>query len=224
MDFRHEWKYEINRSDFYLLRQRLNCLLQPDPHACADGSYFISSLYFDNGADKALHEKLDGVDPREKYRLRYYNQDPELIFLERKRKVNGLCQKSQTPISKQDARELLQGRLTVLQTPADPLRLQLYQAMLSQGLRPKTIVTYRRYPYIYGPGNVRVTLDQDIRTGVRSLDYLNPQALTIPAGDPIMLLEVKWDQFLPDFIRDLLRVPDRRSAAFSKYAISRIFG
>ena len=102
-----------------------------------------------------------------------------------------------------------------------PLCAELRLKMDTQGLRPKTIVDYTREPFVYGPGNVRVTLDSAIRTGVFRTDFLNPETLTLPAGDAPMLLEVKWDEFLPDIIRDAVTIPGRRVSAFSKYEQSK---
>ena len=101
---------------------------------------------------------------------------------------------------------------------------ELYCKMRYQGLRPKTIVDYTREPFIYRPGNVRVTFDYDIRTGLSCTDFLNPDCVTIPAGDAPILLEVKWDAFLPSVIRDCVQTPGRRVEAFSKYAQCRIYG
>ena len=105
-----------------------------------------------------------------------------------------------------------------------PLIQELYCKMRYQGMRPKTIVDYTREPFIFRPGNVRVTLDYDIRTGLGCTDFLNPDAVTIPAGDAPILVEVKWDEFLPSIIRDLVSIPDRRVGSFSKYAQCRIYG
>jgi len=101
---------------------------------------------------------------------------------------------------------------------------ELYSKMLSQGLRPKTIVEYTREPYVYAPGNVRVTFDYDIRTGMNVRDFLDPGSTTIPAGEAPILLEVKWDAYLPTIIRDIVQTPGRHAAAFSKYAQCRIYG
>ena len=96
--------------------------------------------------------------------------------------------------------------------------------MKSQGLRPKTIVDYTREPFVFSAGNVRVTLDYDIRTGPYCTDFLNPDCITIPAGNAPSILEVKWDEFLPSVIRDIVQLESRRTAAFSKYAACRIYG
>lgn len=222
MDFRHEWKHEINYSDFLILRQRLRSVLEPDPHA-KDGRYFIRSLYFDNSADKALREKLDGVNHREKFRIRCYNFQPNPIHLEKKSKHNGLGTKEQADLTQDEVRLLLAGQLDWMTVSDRPLVRELYEKMYSQGLRPKTIVDYTREPFIYRPGNVRVTLDYDIRTGLRSTDLLNPDCLTIPAGNRPVILEVKWDAFLPDVVRELVQLDGRHVCAFSKYAICRIY-
>ena len=105
-----------------------------------------------------------------------------------------------------------------------PLVKELYTKMRGQGLAPKTIVDYTRDPYIYAPGNVRVTLDYNIRTGMRCTDFLNPECVTVPAGDPVVILEVKWDEYLPDIIRDIVQLGNRRTGGFSKYAACRIYG
>ena len=96
--------------------------------------------------------------------------------------------------------------------------------MRYQGMRPQTIVDYTREPFIFAPGNVRVTLDYNIRTGLRCTDFLNVDCVTIPAGDVPIILEVKWDAYLPDIIRDAVQLPDRRAGSFSKYAQCRIYG
>ena len=105
-----------------------------------------------------------------------------------------------------------------------PLCRELYVKMRQQGLRPKTIVDYTREPFVYAPGNVRVTMDYDLRTGVFPAEFLDPDTLTLPAGDAPVILEVKWDAYLPDIIRDVVCLPGRRVSAFSKYAQCRIYG
>ena len=221
--YRHEWKHELNRLDLLAIRPRLQAVMEPDPHA-ADGRYFIRSLYFDNGDDKALREKIDGVNRREKFRIRYYNLDPSVIHLEKKSKLNGLGTKDSVSLTWAEAQSVVNGDLEWMDCADRPLVQELYRKMRYQGLRPKTIVDYTREPFVYAPGNVRVTFDYDIRTGLDSTDFLNPACPTVPAGDAPVILEVKWDAFLPDIIRDAVRVPGRRAAAFSKYAQCRLYG
>ncbi len=221
--YRHEWKHEITLLDRLVLRQRLRAAARPDGHA-RDGRYFIRSLYFDNLADKALREKLDGVDRREKFRIRYYDYDTSLIRLEKKSKRNGLGRKASVPLTAEEAGALAEGRWDWMPASGRDLVLELYSKMKSQGLRPRTIVDYTREAFVYAPGNVRVTLDYDIRTGLRCTDFLNPNCVTVPAGDAPAILEVKWDAYLPAVIQDAVQLPGRRTGAFSKYAACRVYG
>lgn len=221
--YRHEWKHELNLSDRIAVRQRLRLIARPDEHADG-GRYLIRSLYFDNLADKALREKIDGVNRREKFRIRYYNGNPSLIHLEKKCKLNGLGTKAAAELSAAEAQAIVDGSLSWMPDSGRPLVQELYSKMRAQGLRPRTIVDYTREPFVYAPGNVRVTLDYDIRTGLQCTDFLNPNCVTIPAGGPATILEVKWDAFLPDVIRDAVQLEGRRPAAFSKYAQCRIYG
>ena len=223
MDLRHEWKHEISVSDMIALRQRLRAVMKPDPHA-ENGSYLVRSLYFDNAADKALREKIDGINHREKFRIRCYNNDPAFIRLEKKVKQNGLGTKFSARLSAEEVNAILRGDLHWMLQSDRPLVRELYSKMQTQCLRPKTIVDYTREPFVYTPGNVRVTLDYDIRTGLSCTDFLDPHCITIPAANAPVILEVKWDAFLPDVIRSAVQLTDRRSTAFSKYAACRIYG
>ena len=223
MEYRHEVKHEIDRADLAVLRQRLRAVARIDEHA-ANGRYQIRSLYFDDSRDTALREKIDGVSRREKFRIRYYNGDISLIHLEKKSKLNGLGNKQTAVLTLQEAQALADGDMGWMLSHPHGLVRELYAKMRLYGLRPKTIVDYTREPFFYAPGNVRVTLDYDIRTGLGCTDFLNPCCVTVPAGDAPILLEVKWDSFLPDIIRDALQLPGRRAFAFSKYAQCRIYG
>lgn len=220
--YRHEWKHQINVSDRIAIGQRMRALAKPDPHA-VDGKYLIRSLYFDNMDDKALREKIDGVDRREKFRIRYYNLDPSVIHLEKKSKVNGLGTKYNANLTPEQAQKIVDGDIDWMLDDPQPLIKELYCKMRYQGMRPKTIVDYTREPFIYGPGNVRVTLDYNIRTGLSSTDFLNPDCITIPVPDDPIILEVKWDNYLPGIIRDAVQLQGRRVEAFSKYAQCRLY-
>ncbi len=222
LQYRHEQKYEINYSDYLCIWPRLMAVAEPDRHA-VNGKYTIRSLYFDTPEDKALREKIDGVNMREKFRIRYYNGDTSVIHLEKKSRRNGLGTKFITDLSVEEAQKIVNGDLDWMLESNRPLVQELYCKMRSQSLRPKTIVDYTREPFVYRPGNVRVTFDYDIRTGLHCTDFLNPDCVTIPAGDKRMIMEVKWDAYLPDIIRMAVQVPNRRAAAFSKYAQSRIY-
>lgn len=222
MKFRHEWKHEINTADYLALRSRLYAIAKPEPHG-VNGVYKIRSLYFDDLYDTALKEKINGINFREKFRIRYYNHDTSFIRLEKKSKINGLCNKQQAMLTVPEVQAILDGDYSFMATDPRELVKEFYTKIRTKGLRPKTLVDYDRDAFIFPAGNVRVTLDYHIRTGMLSTDFLNPNSLTVPASDAI-ILEVKWDEFLPDVIRDAVALEGRRSGAFSKYEVCRIYG
>ena len=125
-EYRHELKYLITPADYLALRQRLRTLMKADPHVGADGCYIIRSVYFDNYRDKALREKIDGVQLREKFRIRYYNDDFSFISLEKKIKHNGLCMKLSAPLTQKEFRSILQKPGTWMLTHPQPLVRELY--------------------------------------------------------------------------------------------------
>lgn len=221
---RHELKHRITYEDYLVIRTRLDKIADYDGHADENGIYTIHSLYFDNISDKVLREKLNGTDLREKFRIRYYNDDTLYIRLEKKSKIHGLCDKKAVLIKKEDVRKICSGDIGFLLQSGEPLLQELYAKMKYQLLKPRCIVDYERIPYIYKPGNVRVTFDRNIRTGLYHNKLFDRDFTTVPAEEGTIILEVKYDAFLPETIERAVRVSDRRTVAFSKYAVCRRYG
>lgn len=220
MKFRHEYKHPINTADIYKLRAGLSAIAERDPHAGADGTYLIKSLYFDNYADKALREKQDGVNKREKFRIRYYGTDTSFIRLEKKSKINGLCNKQSCAVTAEECLKIINGDYEFMRHGGRELLLELYAKMRTQLLRPKCIVAYTRECFVYPHGNVRITIDTKISKSNNINEFLNPN-LSFTNAYSGAILEVKWDEYLPQVIRDCTSVKNRRSSAFSKYAAAR---
>lgn len=221
---RHEYKHQITYGDYLIISKRLQYLAKRDTHVQGEGTYQVNSLYFDNDKDKALREKLDGVAKREKFRIRYYNNDTSYIRLEKKSKIYGLCDKQSAPLTKEEVIRLCDHDVTFLADTGNQLLQELYVKMKHQLLRPKTIVIYDREPFVYEPGNVRITFDSHIRTGLYRNRLFTEGEVSIPAAPGVIIMEVKYDAFLPEVMQQAVRVSDRPAAAFSKYAISRIYG
>ncbi len=222
MQYRNELKHIITPGDRAAVCANMKAVARLDPHAREKGFYTIRSLYFDDLRDTALREKLDGVNERHKFRIRYYNGDTSVIHLEKKVKRSGLGYKVSCDLTADEARRIVDGDLAWMPADRRALVVELYARMKGEGLRPKTIVDYERIPFVYAPGNVRVTVDYNIRTGLRCTDFLNPSCPTIPAGNDI-ILEVKWDDFLPNIIRRAVQVKGRQASAYSKYSMCRIY-
>lgn len=215
---RHEEKHQVNLREALVLSRRLEKLFPRDPHAGPEGSYQVVSLYYDDPYDTALRQKLDGVNRREKFRLRYYGKEPAFFKLEKKYKVKGLCGKRSCRLSREEGERLLRRDFAFLLEKEEPLAREFY-AKLRRGLAPKTVVRYTREAFLYAPGNVRVTLDGDIRAGAPER-FLIPQKL-LPALGGLAVVEVKYDAFLPEIVKLAVQVPNRQGTACSKYALCR---
>lgn len=224
--FRHELKYEIGYADYLSMRSRLRAIMKSDCHTDTDGVYRIRSIYFDNYEDKNLREKINGYAYREKFRIRYYNDDLSFITLEKKIKKNYLCQKISVPLTKEEYELLMRGETAWMREHPEHLIKELYAKMKYQVLRPRVLVSYKREPYIYEAGNVRVTFDSDIRTSLFKQDFAESASEGIVAAESCetMILEVKYDDFLPDVISRMIQCGNVRQQAFSKYGICRRFG
>ncbi|WP_112179353.1 polyphosphate polymerase domain-containing protein [Paraliobacillus zengyii] len=222
---RRELKHAINKLDCHLLRQNLKHVMHYDNNADEHGKYFIRSVYFDNSEDKVLTEKKEGYLSRNKYRVRLYNHDRTTLKLERKSKRNNLCQKISCPISPEEYKAICMGNVGWMEEDDRSLMRELYIQMHLYQLKPVTVVDYNREVFIYPYGNVRITFDSSIKTSFRNTDILNRDLPMIEALDPnLVVLEVKYDEFLPDVIKKLLQVNDRRLGTYSKYHLSRMYG
>lgn len=220
LQFRHELKHIITAADRLVLLNRLRAVTRPDEHA-DNGLYDIYSLYFDNLYDKALNEKIIGIPRREKFRIRYYNNNLDYINLEKKSKIDGLCNKQSCSISRCEVEKIINDNLDWMPVDGRPLIKELYSKMKGQGLRPATIVAYTREAFVYPYGNVRITIDYNIRLAMGVNDFLMQDKLTIPVTDDSIILEVKWDEYLPDIIKDIIGLNNRQATSFSKYAACR---
>lgn len=222
MKYRHECKFEIDYADFLTLKSRLSVVAKKDMHT-TNGLYEIRSLYFDDVNDTALKEKVNGVNYREKFRIRYYDKNTDFIKLEKKSKINNLTKKESVNLTMEQAERILHGEYDWMLNSDVPLLEEFYGKIYAKGLRPKNIVEYTRIPFVFSCGNVRVTLDYNIRSSKNCANFLNPVTATIPIKDAPIIMEVKWDEYLPDVIRDAIQI-NHSQGAFSKYAACRMYG
>ena len=215
VSFRHELKHLITPGEDRIISDRLGRLFPRDSHAGPGGVYQVNSLYFDTPEDKALLQKISGVDKREKFRLRYYGESPDFLRLEKKIKKGGLCSKRSARLSYKQAEKLLKGDIAFLLESKDPLMIELYSKMRGELLMPRTIVSYEREAFIFAPGNVRITLDRKVCTCTSSAVFLNTLSNFLEPEPGNTVLEVKYDAFLPDIVRMAVQVPDRKTGACS---------
>ena len=221
---RHEYKYLISRADAELLKLRLPHIMQRDPHAGETGRYTIRSLYFDDVNAAAYYEKMDGIDNRTKYRIRFYNYDSSVIKLEKKEKLGNLTRKTAQTITKNDARALEYALSQGCPDHPDGLTEELRLACLGRGLRPKVLVDYDRTPFLCHAGNTRITIDENLRTRpyIAHL-FASPRAMTPVLEPDQVILEVKFDDFLPGYLADALADIPKINMAISKFAMCMSF-
>ena len=223
LTFRHELKYYINYRDYILLRNTLKTLLALDRYSGESGDYHIRSLYFDDVYDTALHEKVAGHDVRNKYRIRIYNFNDNVIRFEKKMKRGQFIAKQSIRLSREECDALLQGDCSVLEGRKEPLASEIYLQMKNNRLRPRVIVDYRREAYISSVESVRITFDKDLKGGLWLTDIFNDKAPTMPVFDSgLMVLEVKFNKYLPIPIKAVLNnINAAHRCAISKYVLCR---
>ena len=224
MRARHEYKYVITNTQQATLQNRILGLLKLDSHVGPEKKYVITSLYFDDINNSCYYDNVNGVDPREKFRIRIYNHDTSRITLECKRKERGKTIKSSCPLTLSQAQSLVMGKAIPNVSSQPPLLQKLTVKMLTSLMRPKVIVEYERIPYVSKLGNVRITFDVNLCSSTDVSDFLNGNYKKRPVmPKDTLLMEVKWDDFLPDTIYRALSVENLQQTAFSKYCLCRRF-
>jgi hypothetical protein len=222
--FRHEFKYYINYFEYELLSRRLSKVLKRDTYANASGEYHIRSLYFEDIHNTALFEKQSGTLVRKKYRIRIYNLEDNIIKLEKKSRIGQFINKESMALSKEEYTKIIANDINFLKESKNPLLIEFYFDIMAFKYKPSVIVDYVREAYIWDINNIRITFDKALKTGLYSTDIFNKELLTVDVmEEPKMILEVKYDHFLPDFIRDILQINSAQRWAISKYVICRKF-
>lgn len=225
MMFRHELKYYISYPEYYKLISRLNVAMEHDlGSGVSEKGYFIRSLYFDDMYQSSYMQKEAGDYERSKYRIRIYNlsQNTNDIKLEKKTKVDQYISKRSANISKEQFYNILSGDGLFLLNMDKPVARDFYIAMRTRLLQPAVIVDYYRDAYICREGNVRITFDKELRAAVDTFDIFDPDAITVDAMERNRLvMEVKYDDFLPSKIRTLIQPAASEHMAISKYVLCR---
>ncbi|MCM1160251.1 MAG: polyphosphate polymerase domain-containing protein [Roseburia sp.] len=226
--YRHELKYLCGAADIPLLKARLKGIAGLDSHVGEKGYYHIRSLYFDDYNNTCYKMNEAGVDNRMKYRIRIYNYSDKQITLEKKIKVHGMTRKLSAPLTREQCNLFLQGKNLSMGKEAlegYPKLLQEFVVWMAakQG-KPKIIVAYDRIPYVYKQGNVRITIDENIQSSkdfARFFERDMQKSPILPKGK--VLVEVKYDELLPSFLKERLEIGRLQQTTFSKYYLCRRF-
>lgn len=221
MEYRNELKFELSDFDLARIRNRLTPLMSTDSHQGPDG-YLIRSLYFDDLYDSCAAEKENGIPRREKYRIRQYNNNPDYICLEKKKKYGDMCQKETQLLSLQNYEALLSARmddlLVIFRENKDRLIGELVIKILRKKFSPKCIVAYERFALVERIGNVRVTFDRNISGSRQLTGFFDPGLSMIPLMPPgHHILEIKYDELLPQYLLQALDLGNLHRQSFSKY-------
>lgn len=219
--YRVENKYNCSENEMYILQSRLEGVLTADSNENHPEGYSIISLYFDDMQDTCLQDTIDGVELRDKYRIRIYNNSLDTIKLEVKSKKDSRILKKSRSITKDQMEQLLRGEcIDDAASLVDPATL-FNLAIKTKGLKPKVVVAYERKAYIFEPGNTRITFDTNLRATNRVEDFGKEYISYDFINEYDKVLEVKYDEFIPDFLVQLLELGNMQQTSYSKYQLCR---
>lgn len=212
-NYRNELKYSITNNDFYIINHNLSSLIEKDPN-CIGDNYTISSVYFDNYNKTSYNQVKNGLSERWKYRIRFYNYDDSYIKLEKKYKINGLTNKKSIRITKEQFYDILSRKIKISKNNNSLLN-EFIIKMKTEFLKPIICIEYDRIPFIYKLGDVRITLDYNIRYTDKYTELFNSNKKVYYLQNKI--LEIKYNKLIPDFIRFRLELNHLEQTSFSKF-------
>lgn len=219
--YRVENKYNCSETEMYMLQKRVDTVLQPDRNESNPEGYSVVSLYFDDFQNSCLQETVDGVNLRDKYRIRIYNDSLDVIKLEVKSKKDSRIIKRSKSITREEMERLMKGECIGDSASAEDPATLFNLAIRTRGLRPKVVVAYERKAYVFGPGNVRITFDRNVRASARTENFGKENNSYDFLREYDKVLEVKYDEFIPDFLLQLLELGNMQQTAYSKYQLCR---
>ena len=219
---RVEDKYIVSQGELIVLEKRLSAIMRTDVHQHGDG-YMIRSLYFDGYQDPCMDENESGVDNRKKYRIRIYDPSDAYIRLEIKEKIRGLTQKTSCMLTRGETEAMMRGQIPPGYDERAPLNAMKMRMRLDR-FAPRAVISYERAAFVCPTGNVRITFDRNITASRVCEDFLSEympcEVPVLPAG--MHVLEVKYDELLPDYIAQALDTGRMQQTAFSKYYLGRM--
>ena len=237
MYYRVEDKYIISEDRIAYLKALLSEVMDKDIHSDSkNGSYTVRSLYFDDLNDSCMRENEAGVNARSKFRIRMYDNDEGFIMLEEKSSLNGRKKKESVRIDKDRALEYMAmassyrslnlqgpGYYTGAIDPDSPFLIKkLFTDINTVRMSPKVIVEYERTAYVERNGNVRITFDKNIGAGYDISRFWDKDIAFVPITDKgCHILEVKYDEILPGYIKKIIDSVPLTRLSYSKYYTAR---
>lgn len=220
--FRFEKKYILNNLQVEQLKHRLSPIMKLDSILSGKEFYSIRSLYFDDYKDTCLKQVINGISERYKYRIRFYNDNTDYIVLEKKYKINNMTKKTSIQITKEIVDGILKGNF-VISKDNNKLLNEFYLMIRTRGFKPVVIIDYDRIPYVYDAGCVRVTLDYNLSCSYDFDNLFSDEIRRIPLMEEgNTILEVKYNDFIPDYIRFSLQLDGLYRVSYSKYGNGRL--
>ncbi len=222
---RYELKYYLNQVQSDSAMLQLSSLMEMDNYCVNRQGYRVRSLYFDSIDDECLYQKQSGNLLRKKIRLRTYGDDANnTVKFEIKRKYGQIIKKDSVTISKGDAKEVCLGNYAILLDKNNPVLNEIYTTFVTKLYKPKVIVEYIRVAFVSPVSNIRVTFDQDLHSNINHLDLFSSVRDMMPVViEGKQILEIKYDEFFPGYLKNVLSAVSSERMAISKYTLARRF-
>ncbi|MDD3138410.1 MAG: polyphosphate polymerase domain-containing protein [Lachnospiraceae bacterium] len=220
--YRKEIKYVIPIEEYLRIKIPLEAIMKKDIYG-DQGTYMVRSQYYDSLYNRDLHDNLSGIMEKRKIRIRLYSTKDETVKLEYKCKSNTDSLKRSILMSRKEAQQMESHQYEFLLNRTEDLATELYQRMMQGCYRPKTIITYQRGALSYPDSDLRITFDTDLRATINPYGLFDEETMQIPMmSQDVGILEVKYNNYLPYPIKEIVNSIDQLAEANSKYSSARL--
>lgn len=218
---RYENKYLLNKEQYNELQKLISSRMVRDTFNVDDKMYLISNIYYDTEDNHLIRTSLEKPIYKEKIRIRSYGPitDDEFVYLEIKKKFNGIVNKRRTKLTLREAKLLLEYNKIELKDYMNKQVIRELQSFLYKyKVLPKVYLSYERLAYFSkDDDDLRLTIDKNIRA-----DRNNVSLNNINIGDELLeddkfLMEIKTSKALPIWLVEALSKNKIYPTSFSKY-------
>jgi SPX domain protein involved in polyphosphate accumulation len=226
---RYEIKYALPESAIPEVSRMLRLFAVHDPFTPPSKTmeYTVRSVYYDTRDLECYFQKLDGLKVRKKLRVRTYGHEKEIAFLEIKRRYTDIVVKERVKLHIDQVRALIQGDTGWMAAENGPAQKTVHvagkflYALLKLRLLPMLLVIYEREAFSHPMvPTQRATIDHNMRYVDHPVidDLFHTDGL-VRISDPQAILELKFNDFMPKWMRRLESMFHLRQTSISKYTL-----
>ena len=211
---RREMKYIVDSGQVAALKKIVSEHMPEDKY----GLTTVASLYYDTPDKRLIRTSVEKPAFKEKIRLRAYGEVTEdsTLYLEIKRKADGVVYKRRVPVSRAEADAFFNYERLVGGDEQISKEITYFRDYYKT-LRPSCVILYDRLAFYAERTNLRVTFDMAPRYRTDNLRLCDDMTGTLLLPEGFAVLEIKAQKVIPLWLSGALTRLNIKKESYSKY-------